>query len=60
MASMKQLARKPLLLSLMLSLPLWIVFDNFLVAIMAGLLIGFLVSMCHSLWVLKQKQDPDQ
>ncbi len=54
---MKQLARKPLLLSLLLSLPLWIALDNYIVALAAGLLIGFLVSMCYSLWVLDKKKD---
>ena len=57
---MKQLARKPLLLSLLLSLPLWVVFDNYLVAIITALLLGFLVSMCHSLWVLRQRGKADQ
>ncbi|WP_167670874.1 hypothetical protein [Allopusillimonas ginsengisoli] len=52
---MKQLARKPLLLSFLLSLPLWIVFNNYVVALICALLVGFFVSMCCSLWVLHNK-----
>jgi len=53
---MKLLARKPLLLAFLLSLPLWAVFGNYLVAIMAGLLASFLVAMCHALYVLRSKK----
>lgn len=53
-APMKQLVRRPLLLSFLLSLPLWIVFDNYLVGLIVALLVGFLVSMCHSLWVVSR------
>lgn len=52
---MKQLARKPLLLSFLLSLPLWIVFDNYIVAASVGLLVGFFITMCFSLWKLNRK-----
>ncbi|KAA0889463.1 hypothetical protein [Pusillimonas sp. ANT_WB101] len=54
---MNQLVRRPLLLSFLLSLPLWIVFNNYIVAIIVALLAGFLVSMCHSLWVINQQKD---
>lgn len=50
---MKQLLRKPLLLAVLLSLPLWVVFNNYLVAITVALLCGFLASMCHTLYVLR-------
>lgn len=55
---MKQLVRKPFFLALLLSLPLWIVFNNYIVAIMGALLVAFLLSMCHSLYVLG-KSRPD-
>jgi hypothetical protein len=45
---MKQLARKPLLSSFLLAIPLWIVLDNFIVAIAVALLIGFLISKQES------------
>ncbi len=51
---MKQLVRKPFFLALLLSLPLWIVFNNYIVAIMVALLVAFLLSMCHSLYVLNR------
>jgi len=53
---MKQLVRKPLLLAFLLSIPLWIVFDNYLVAGMAALLAAFLVAMCHALYTLGKKK----
>lgn len=53
---MKQLVRKPLLLSFMLSLPLWVALDNYVIALGAGLLLGFLVSMGHSLWTLNRRE----
>lgn len=53
---MKQLLRKPFLLSLLLSLPLWIVFKNYIVAICAGLLIAFLLSMVDSLIAIQRQQ----
>lgn len=54
MQAMKQLIRKPLLLALLLSLPLWIIFNNYIVAIIAALLCGFLASMCHTLYLLRR------
>ncbi len=51
---MKQLARKPFFLALLMSLPLWIVFNNFIVAIMVALLVAFFISMCYSLYTIKQ------
>lgn len=53
---MKQLARKPFFLALLMSLPLWIVFDNFIVAIIVALLVAFFISMCHSLYAIKQAE----
>lgn len=53
---MKQLLRKPFLLSLLLSLPLWVVFKNYIVAICAGLLIAFLLSMLDSIIVIQRQQ----
>lgn len=57
---MKQLVRKPFFLALLLSLPLWIVFNNYIVAIIVALLVAFLLSMCHSLYLLSQgKSSPE-
>lgn len=55
---MKQLATKPVFLSLLLAIILWFIFDNFVVAAAVGLLAGFLVSMLYSLHVLKQQKSP--
>lgn len=51
---MKQLVRKPFFLALLLALPLWIIFNNFIVAMMVALLVAFFIAMCHSLYVMKQ------
>ena len=56
---MKDLVRAPALLSLLLSIPLWFILDNFLVALMVALLASFLIAMCHSLLVLK-RQAPNE
>lgn len=53
---MKSLALRPLLLSFLLSLPLWVVFDNFIVALVVALLLGFLVSMCRSLYLINRSK----
>lgn len=53
---MKSLALRPLLLSFLLSLPLWVIFDNFIVASVVALLLGFLVSMCRSLYLINQNK----
>lgn len=50
---MAQLARKPLLLALLLVLPLWAALGNFIVAAMVALLLAFLVAMSHALYVLR-------
>ena len=55
---MKQLLQKPLLSAFLLSLPLWIVFNNYIVAIAVGLLVAFLASMCHSLYLMNRKKKP--
>ncbi|HUG59440.1 MAG TPA: hypothetical protein VL002_14495 [Candidimonas sp.] len=51
---MKQLVRKPFFLALLLSIPLWVVFNNYIVAIIVALLVAFLLSMCHSLFLLSK------
>jgi len=55
---MKQLLNHPFLLALILSLPLWVVLRNYIVAFIAALLISFLLSMYNALRVLKRK-NPD-
>jgi hypothetical protein len=57
---MKQLLRKPLFLAFLLSLPLWIVFNNYIVAIMVALLVAFLLSMSYSLFLLNKDKPGDQ
>lgn len=52
---MKQLVNRPLLLGLFLSIPLWIVFGNYLVAIMVALFVSFLLSMANALRNLHSK-----
>lgn len=53
---MKRLLRKPFLLALLLSLPLWIVFNNFIVAFSVALLISFLISMINSIVAIRRQQ----
>lgn len=55
---MKQLVRRPLLLAFLLSLPLWVVFNNYIVALIVALLVAFLISMCISLYILNKKKRP--
>ena len=57
-SGMKQLLRKPLSFAFLLSLPLWIVFSNYIVAITVALLVAFLASMCHSLYLMNRKKKP--
>lgn len=38
-------------------MPLWIVFGNFLVAVMVALFAAFLIAMCRTLYILKQSQN---
>jgi len=53
---MKQLLRKPFLLALILSLPLWITFNNFIVAFSVALLISFFLSMIDSIVAIRRQQ----
>lgn len=53
---MKQLALRPLLLSLLLWLPLWILLGNIVVALVVALLLGFFVSMCRSLYLMQKNE----
>ncbi len=55
---MKQIINRPFLLALFLSLPLWIVFGNFIVALMAALLFSFLLSMANALLTMRNRK-PD-
>jgi len=57
---MKQLVNKPLLLAAVLTVPLWIVFGNFLVGLMVALFAAFLIAMCRTLYILKQSQNSRQ
>lgn len=53
---MKPLLHKPLLMAFLLSLPLWVILNNFIIAITVGLLVGFLISMCYSLYLMNRKK----
>ena len=55
-----KILNRPFLLAVVLSLPLWIVFGNFVVAIMAALLVSFLLSMYNALRVLQRKKSDPQ
>lgn len=53
---MRQLLRKPVLLALIIALPLWIAFNNFIVALCVALLVSFLLSMIDAIVVIRQRQ----
>ncbi len=53
---MKSLIRRPFLSGLLLSLPLWIVLRNYVVALSLGLLVSFLVSMLCSIVILDRQR----
>lgn len=53
---MRQLVNRPLFLAALLVIPLWILLGNFVVALMAALLVAFLAAMVHSLRVLKKHE----
>lgn len=53
---MKQLLRKPFLLSLILSLPLWIGLKNYIVAFCVALLVAFLLSMIDSIIAINKQR----
>lgn len=56
---MRSLLRKPVLCALLLSLPLWVIFHNYIVAITVALLLAFLASMLESLHALSRaRQGP--
>ncbi len=57
---MKQILNRPLLLAVVLSVPLWIVLGNYVVAILAALLIAFLLSMINTLRVLRTTKTRSQ
>ncbi len=57
---MKQLVNHPVLLALILTLPLWIVLGNFIVALITALLISFLLSMFNALRVLSRKKPGEE
>lgn len=57
---MKQLANKPLLLAAVLTVPLWIVFGNFLVGLMVAIFAAFLIAMCRTLYILKRSKNSSQ
>jgi hypothetical protein len=59
---MKSLLRKPLLLAVLLSIPLWVVFGNYIVAITVALLVSLLGMMCLQLYTFgkKDKSSPPE
>ena len=57
---MKQILNRPILLALVLSLPLWVVFGNYVVALIAALLLSFLLSMYNSLRILNRRKADEE
>lgn len=57
---MMQLAGKPILLSLILLLPLWVALDNVIVAAIVALLLAFLIAMCRSLYLMRRGNRSDR
>lgn len=57
---MKELVRRPFISGIVLSVPLWVVFNNYIVAVSVGLLAAFLLSMGYSLWLMSRGKDPLQ
>lgn len=56
---MKQIVNRPFLLALFLSLPLWVVFGNYVVAAITALLVSFLLSMANALRIMRRgRPDP--
>lgn len=57
---MKQIVNRPFLLALLLSLPLWVVLGNYIVALIVSLLVAFLASMINALRVMRSggRHDP--
>lgn len=53
---MKQLLNHPFLLAVFLSLPLWILLGNYLVALIAALLVAFLLSMYNALRSISRRK----
>lgn len=51
---MKELVRRPFISGLVLSIPLWVVFGNYIVALSVAMLVAFLVSMSYSLFLMKR------
>jgi hypothetical protein len=51
---MKDIVRRPFISALLLSLPLWIALNNYLVALAVALLVAFMASMVYSLWLMKR------
>lgn|GEM_PF-4577769 len=57
---MRQLANRPMLLAALLVIPLWVIFSNFVVALVVALLVAFLVAMIYSLRVLKKQEQHEK
>jgi len=55
----KRLAGAPLLLALLLTIPLWWILDNIVVALLAAVLLAFLATMVASLLLLALRTTPD-
>ena len=53
---MNALLSKPLLLAILLCLPLWVVFGNFIAALISAVLISFFIAMLRALKSLSQNK----
>lgn len=51
---MKEFVRRPFMSGMVLSIPLWVVFGNYIVALSVAMLVAFLVSMSYSLFLMKR------
>lgn len=51
---MKEFVRRPFISGMVLSIPLWVVFGNYIVALSVAMLVAFLVSMSYSLFLMKR------
>lgn len=53
---MKALLSRPLVLAVLLCLPLWVLFGNFIAALISAILISFLIGMLRALQSLAKNK----
>lgn len=57
---MKTLLSKPLVLAVLLCLPLWVLFGNFIAALISAILISFFIGMLRALKTLSNNKKNNQ